>query len=135
MSTASKMRNHGMGLLALLLLQFVLGMLTNLFVSFPETNDGYKQWDYARSHILVIAHIALGMLLLIGTIVLFVRAVRARDRNWKIASGLGLGSVILAIMSGSEFISSQNDALSFAMAMFFVVALVSLGWGVYKSKT
>jgi len=67
-------------------------------------------------------------------VVLLVRAIRLYDESWKISAGVGLGSILLAIMSGSEFISTQAELYSFAMSLLFVVAVVALCWGIYKTK-
>jgi heme A synthase len=135
MKASQKLRGHAIGLLGLLAVQYVLGMLSNLFVSFPEHNSDWQQWEYAKQQLLVMSHIVVGMLLLVGTIVLLVRAIQTHDKAWKISAGLGFGSILLAIISGSEFISSQSDSYSLVMSLFFLTAVMSLGWGIYKTKS
>jgi multisubunit Na+/H+ antiporter MnhC subunit len=134
MDANPKLRGHALGLMGLLVVQYVLGMLSNMYVSFPENNTDWQQWHYAEGQLLIVAHIVVGMALLLGMIVLWVRAMKLRDKAWKIAGGLGTGSVVLAIVSGSEFISNQKDGYSFAMSLFFITAVASLGWGIYKTK-
>ena len=109
-------------------------MITNLFVQFPEGVTGQSQWDFARTQLILVSHIILGLLLLVGSIVMYVRAIRAKDRNWNIAAGVGFGSILLAIISGSQFISLQKDYYSLLMSLFFVTAIGAYGWGIYKSK-
>src|SRR6476646_1189324 len=124
-----KLQTQAWYLLAFLACQYILGMLANLFIAFPEGNNDWQQWEFAKTQLLLMAHIVLGMLLLIGSIALYIRAFRAKDRTWKIASGIGLGSILLAIISGSEFISSQQEYYSLVMSVLFIVAVGAFGWG------
>jgi hypothetical protein len=135
MDANPKLRGHALGMLGILVVEYGLGMLSNLYVNFPEGSTDWQHWHYAESQVLLISHIAVGMVLLLGVIALWVRAMMLRDKTWKIAGGLGLGSVVLAIVSGSQFVSTQEDGFSLAMSLFFLAALASLGWGVYKSKS
>lgn len=121
-------------MLGFLIGQYVLGMLTNLYVKFPENKTNYQQWQYANGQLLIGLHIILGVLLLIGSIVLLVRAIRMKDRVWRVAATIGLGSILLAVISGSEFISTQNHAYSLIMSALFVSSVAAYGWGLYKTK-
>jgi hypothetical protein len=132
---ANSLRKQGIGLSIGLCIEFLLGMLTNLFVSFPDASQPKQHWEFARTQILLVSHILIGILLMVGAIVLVIRAYKLNNRVWKIASWLGLGSIILAIATGSEFVSSQSDVLSLGMAIFFLTALISYGWGIYQTKS
>lgn len=134
MQSANKLRIQGMIMLGFLIGQYVLGMLTNLYVKFPENKTNYQQWQYANGQLLIGLHIILGVLLLIGSIVLLVRAIRMKDRVWRVAATIGLGSILLAVISGSEFISTQNHAYSLIMSALFVSSVAAYGWGLYKTK-
>jgi hypothetical protein len=134
MNASPKLRRHALGLLGLLAVQYGLGMLSNLYVGFPENNTEWQQWQYAEGQLLIVSHIVVGIALLLGLIVLWARAARAGDKTWKIAAGLGTGSVVLAIITGSKFISTQAEGFSLAMSIFFIAAVASLGWGIYRSK-
>lgn len=129
-----QLRLQGFFIIGFLLVQYLLGILSNLYVQFPDNNTDWQHWHFAKGQLLIVAHIVVGMLLLIGMIVLYIRAFRSKDKIWKIASGIGLGSVLLAIMSGSEFISTQSAIYSFVMSVLFVIALGSIAWGLYKTR-
>jgi len=134
MKTNNKLRVQAYFLLGFLSLQYLLGMLTNLFVAFPENNTDLQQWEFAKTQFMLMAHIILGILLLVGAIMLYIRAFQAKDRHWKIASGIGLGSILLAILSGSEFISTQSEYYSLVMSLLFILAVGAFGWGIYQSN-
>ncbi len=134
MKTTNTLRTHGFVILGLLVAQYVLGILTNLFIMFPENKTDWQQWDFAKSQLLLVAHIILGILLLFGSIALLVRAIKLKDRTWKIVASIGLVSILLAIVSGSEFVSTQQAAYSLGMSILFIIVLGAFGWGIYKTK-
>jgi hypothetical protein len=133
-TSSSRIDRHAMGMIGVLILQYILGIAVNLYVQFPEGASAAQNWDFMRGQWLVWAHLILGTLIVLGTISLYVRAIKLKDKTWKIAGGIAMGSVILAWISGEEFVSGQVDIYSFIMSLLFIIALVSLGWGVYQSK-
>lgn len=130
----NKLNRHALGLLGLLVVQYILGMITDLYVTFPSNNTDYQQWEYAKSQFVVMAHIIVGFLILFGVIALMVRAMRTQVKAWKTPSIIAVVAVILTIMSGSEFISTQTDLYSLIMAILFVVIAGSIVWGLYRSR-
>lgn len=121
-------------MVSLLVVQYVLGMAVNLYVHFPEGGSAAQNWEFMRGQWLIWAHLVVGTLLVLGTIALYVRAMQLKDKTWKIAGGIGAAANILAWISGEEIISRQQDIYSFAMSFFFIVAIVALGWGLYRTN-
>lgn len=121
-------------LLSFLIVQYLLGMAANLFVQFPDTTNEVKQWEFAKTQFLVMAHIVLGLLLLIGGVVFFIRAIRRKDKQWLISASIGLLAILVAIVAGSQFVPTQQDAYSYTMAVAFIVAFASYGWGIFQAK-
>ena len=132
--TAKPLKSHVIGMIILLIIQYILGMLTNLYVQFPEGGTVGQNWEFMHGQWLVWAHLITGTLIVIGTISLYVRAVKLKNKIWKIAGGIAAGSAILAWVCGEEFVSRQQDIYSLAMSIFFIVALVALGGGLYYAK-
>ncbi len=128
------LRAHGILMVILLAVQYILGMINNFFVDFPQSDQPEVMWRYAASQASEISHIILGLLLLVSAIILVIRAIRAKSRNWIIVSVTGLIGIISAIYGGVTFIPSQNDQLSFVMAMAFIIAFLAYSWGVYASR-
>lgn len=127
-------------MIALLVIQYILGMLTNLYVQFPEGGSAGRNWEFMHGQWLIWAHLITGTLIVLGTIALYVRALKLKNKVWKLTGGITAASAVLAWVCGEEFVSTQADAYSFAMSVFFIVALVALGWGLYftnkiKTKT
>lgn len=125
---------HAAGLLLLLVPQYLLGMLTNLFVQFPQSKQEKTLWEFAWTQIPLAMHIILGILLLIGAIVLIIRSVQLKEKVWIICSIIGGLSMLIAALSGSFFIPTQMAVYSFIMSLTFVLAFLSYGFGIYLSK-
>jgi hypothetical protein len=68
------LRVHGMILILGLLVQYMLGMFSNLYVQFPDTTVPGKLWEFAWTQVPVATHIVLGMLLFLGALALLIRA-------------------------------------------------------------
>jgi hypothetical protein len=117
-----------------LAIQFVLGMVTNLYLQFPDTNRPDLLWATARSQAPTFAHIILGILLLVGAIIFVIRAARQHNRAWVISSWVGLISIIVAIYGGVTFTTTQANAYSMVMALSFIASVVAYGWGLYAAR-
>ena len=121
-------------ILGFLILQYFFGMFASLFIEFPDTKNEKVLWDFAKGQPSIIIHIVLAALLVIGGIVLLVRSIIRKDRNWIIAANVGLFALLAASIVGSQFISTQQNTYSYSMAIAFLLALFSYGWGIYKTK-
>ncbi len=121
-------------ILGILILQYLLGMLVNLFVQFPDTKNENALWEFAKGQVPVVIHIFLAFMLLAGSIVLLIRAIRRKDKNWVIAGSVGFFWILIAIIAGAQFVPTQQDVYSYIMASAFILAFVSYGWGMYKAK-
>ena len=130
----NSLRGHSIGMIALLIIESLLGMMINIYVQLPAGASTSKNWEFAQGQWLVWAHIIVGSLLVLGVIALYIRAIKLKDRIWKIAGGIASVSVILAFVCGEEFVSNPRNILSFAMSLFFTVAVLSVFWGIYQTK-
>jgi hypothetical protein len=112
-------------LLALLIPQFVLGMITNLYLPFPGKLNAGKAWGFALSQPVIYAHIALGSLIVILAVIAIVVGIVSRRRLAVVTSMLGLLLVSLAWFSGEEFlVQGQSNLPSVSMAFSFLAALI-----------
>lgn len=104
--------------LALLLVQNVLGIYLNLYVPLPPSND---LAILLASYSVLAMHVAVGFLILGATgVVLFLAARTRRVVLWAPALG-GLAFALLAFSSGVEFtIGGQDDLYSFIMEILFL---------------
>lgn len=128
------LRSHAYGMVGLLIVQYLLGMATNLFVQFPDGLNEGQSWEYAWRQSFLALHIIIGFSLFLGTVALIVRSVRVKVRLWTISSGIAGAAIFAAMGAGSLFIPSQRNVYSFVMATCFIIALLAYGWGLYKTK-
>ncbi len=132
--TQNGFKTHALIMIGLLVIQYALGMVSNLFVQFPQTDQAAQQWEFARTQLSEMAHIALGMLLFLSAILFVIRAIRKHSRRWIISSIIGLLAILTAIVSGSTFISTQVDAYSLVMSLAFIVTFLAYGWNLVAGR-
>jgi heme A synthase len=127
-------RTHAIVMLGLLVIQYILGMITNLFVKLPEDGQPEQVWAAANSQFPSAAHIILGMLLLVVAIVIIVRAVMSKNRTLIWISIAGLAAIAVATYGGVVFTTGQSDTYSLVMALGFIVSVVVYGWGLIAAR-
>jgi heme A synthase len=127
------LRTQAILMLGLLVIQYALGILTNLYVQFPNTDQPDQLWAVARSQFSSAAHIVLGLLVLVGAVVFVIRAARKSNRGWLASAVIGLIGIIIAIYGGVTFTTTQAAAYSLVMALGFIASLVAYGWGLYAA--
>jgi len=121
-------RNIGIILIGLLGIEYILGMINNLYVHFPETGMDVQMWEFAWKQLSVVSHIILGIFLLLAGLFIFILAIRTVNRIKIIVSGIGFISIFVAGFSGAMFITTQKDLYSLSMSIAFLVALLSYVW-------
>lgn len=107
--------------LVLLLLQNLLGIYLNLFVSLPQGPDLLA---LMAVYAVLAAHVIVGISLLVSTGVVLLLAARAHRRSLWVPALVSFASTFAAFESGIEFvIGGQEDWFSFLMEGFFLAAL------------
>ena len=146
-ASTEMLQRRGMLMLALLVLQFIAGMTLNLFIQIPTVHPGTSGSYLSRSvagfvwaltnggGVGLTIHVVLASVLMLGGLATLGFAIAARHRVWIIAGSFGLLGSLLALLNGIEFINTGLDKHSFAMAMAFLIALVSYSLGLYLAKT
>lgn len=130
----SRLTAHAFGMIGLLIIEYLLGISTNVFVQFPEGKYGKQLWAFAGQQLPITLHIIIGFLLLLGTLALFIRAIITKSTSWIRTGSIALVAVIAAIVTGSLFIPTQSAGYSFIMALSFIIALLAYFWGIYRNK-
>lgn len=124
-------------LCGLLIVQFFVGMITNLYVTIPAshpgtgTNDFFAGapaalgWAVASGPAWLAVHAALGMALAAASLAFIVNAVRSHDRLWIWLSVAGSLLLIGAGFNGASFLVFNHDFSSLIMSGLFALSLVS----------
>jgi hypothetical protein len=106
-------------LVGLLVLQFGLGILANLYSTIPSA----KPYEVFSHFGFIAFHAINGVVLLVLGTVFLIHGIRGKVFK-KEAIG-GLGSIVVAFIFGELFVFTQKDIFSFLMAMAFIGALIN----------
>jgi hypothetical protein len=145
-TTSSRMpspRVPAFWLLLLLSLQFVLGMITNLYVTVPAHHPGSQATEYFGGVVVGVIwsigqgawalriHALLGLLIILTTVALVSTAISSRRRMWIVCSIIALLFTLAAGFNGASFLNYGENFSSLFMSLGFAIALVSLLTGLY----
>jgi hypothetical protein len=137
------LRNQFLGTLIFLIVQFLLGMAVNLFVTIPTNHPGANPpeyfggvaqsvtWAILHGHVLLIIHASLGLLLVLNALGLLIAATRARSRDLITVTSFGLFGVLAAGFNGGSFLNYNQDFSSMLMASFFAIAIGAYAVGLF----
>jgi hypothetical protein len=130
------LRRRAVVTLTLLVIQFLLGMGTNLFVMIPTHHSGAGAgpflsgivasllWSFSSGLPVLIAHVVLGIVLLLSAIDLVVHAVRSRRAAAIWLTAGGLVGIVMAAINGASFLKYGLDVNSMLMSAGFAIALL-----------
>lgn len=143
LAVAVTVRKIYLWLAMLLLVQFLLGMATNLFVTIPNRHPGAHPSNYfagsARSigwaipdgNAWLAAHVSLGVALVLSGLAAVVVAMRRGDRIARGTAVLGAAAIVGAAFNGASFLDFNQDYSSMIMAALFAVAIAAYVVGLY----
>jgi hypothetical protein len=131
-------RRISLGMMVALLVQYVLGMVVNLYVTVPARDHGGGIFTaigraFANGPAALASHAGLGLLIVAGTISLVVRSVLSRRRALIWLSAVTLLAVLGAAVNGAAFVDSGSNGPSLGMAILTGVALLCLALSLYLS--
>jgi len=138
---------RGKLMVGFLVAQYVIGMILDFFIGLPTVHPGTADGPYlARvwegftwaltggGGAALASHVGIATLLILGAGASLYFSIMARHKTWIIASSVGAFGVLIAWLNGIEFINTAQDKHSFAMAIAFMIALVSYCAGLYYAK-
>jgi hypothetical protein len=127
----------------LLLAQYLLGMVVNLYVTIPAHHPGAGAGDYfggvasglawvlPSGPVWLAAHAALGLALVLAAVANAVLSLRSGRRGHVLTSWLGALTIVGAGFNGASFLSYGHAFSSMIMAGLWAVALGSYLTGLY----
>lgn len=130
-------------LLLLLALQFLLGMVTNLYVPIPASHPGSNAdnyfvgvlqglgWAMTHGEWALQLHVLMGLWLILMSFALIGVAYRAHERVWMISAPISVFGMLVAGFNGASFINYGQNLSSLLMSVGFLTALVALLVGLY----
>lgn len=132
-------------LCGLLLVQFFVGMITNLYVTIPDSHPGAHAsdffsgvpdaigWAIGSGPAWLAMHAALGLALAVASLAFIVSAFRTRDWTWFWLSFAGSMLLIGAGFNGASFLVFGHDFSSLIMSGLFALSLGCYLAGIYIS--
>ena len=102
----------------LLVFQFILGMLANLYAKIPT----HKPYEVFQQFGFIAFHAVNATLLVVLGIILTIKSRGQSD--FKLAA-TGLANMVIAYVFGELFVFTQQDIFSLLMALSFIGALMS----------
>jgi len=114
-----RLRMASLGVVVMLIIQFILGMIYNLYGTAPTSTKAIGLFSSPT----IALHVIVGILLGLTAIVQLVRAIGTRHSLSIWLSALGLLSIIGAGFAGLGFSGSGADGASLGMSIAFAVAL------------
>ena len=132
-----RLRQLTVRVLVALVAQFVIGMFVNLFVTIPDSHPGSQPADYFSGSFqsvvwalgsglpLLVAHVVLGLILAVGSLLVVVRARALRRRRLTVAAVLGVLFIVAAGFNGASFLDFNEDYSSMIMSIGFAAALLA----------
>jgi hypothetical protein len=139
----TRIRTGYLVVLLVLVVEFLLGMAVNLFVTIPKNHPGANPpeyfggvadsvtWAVLHGPLLLVLHAGLGLLLILFSVNLLAQGIQSRARRILLPTLIGALGVIAAGFNGGSFLNYDQDFSSMLMAAFFAVALVSYVIGLY----
>ncbi|MBV9449661.1 MAG: hypothetical protein JO345_27585 [Streptosporangiaceae bacterium] len=115
----ARVRSQSMGLVFMLIIQFILGIIYNLYGSMPA--DGKSIGLFSNGWLIV--HEIMGVLLLLAAIGLVAASMGTSSGLAKATSWIGLIGIIAAIGAGIGFTRSVGNGNSLGMSLAFAIAL------------
>ncbi len=134
-SKLNSIDKHAIGLLALLGIEFLLGVWASLFAEFPDNSNANQLWSYGFTQWSVVAHIIVGLLILAGAVALLVSAYKRKSHNWKVAGWAGFAFVTIAFICGERFVTTQNDWFSLIMSVGLAGVAGAYIYGLLNNRT
>jgi len=114
-----RLRRSSLGVVAMLIVQFILGMIYNLYGTAPTSA---KPVGLFSSPDLAL-HVILGIVLFLAAVGQLVQAIGARHKLSIWLSAIGLLSILGAGFAGLGFAGSGADGASLGMSLAFATAL------------
>jgi hypothetical protein len=117
-------------MMPMLILQFLLGMFANLFVTFSTSTDPNPlAVVFTGGSPALMLHLVVAVVLFILALLVLVAATFIHRRSLVIVASAGLASIATAFFSGIAFVYTgyANDTLSYLMAVGFLFGLIIYG--------
>jgi hypothetical protein len=103
-------------------------------ITIPAGKSAASNWKFVLTHPTILLHVITATLVLIAALVALVASIRGRDRSWIALSAAGLAFVLMAFITGDQYVMSlQKSALNY-MSVGWAGAVIVYGSGWYLGR-
>ena len=124
------LRGNTFGALALLIVQFAIGTVVNLYATIPARDNGSGIFGaigraLTNGPVSLATHAGLGLLIVLAAVALVVRSIVTRHTASIVMSAIGLTAIVSAALNGARFVADGGPAnASLAMALSTALAML-----------
>jgi hypothetical protein len=123
------LRANCLAAVVMLLIQYSLGISVNLYSTLPAADHGKSLFGgftsaVGKGPVLLTIHALLGTLLLITAVAALIRSSRLAAPPPIALTAVALAAIVVAWLSGSEFVGHMKSGASLAMALATAVAIL-----------
>jgi len=129
------LRGNAFGALAMLIVQFAIGIVVNLYATIPAKDKGSGIVGaigraLTNGPASLATHAGLGLLIVLAAIALVVRSIVTRHTASIVLSAIGLAAIVSAALNGARFVADGGPAnASLAMALSTALAMLCYSIG------
>jgi hypothetical protein len=129
------LRGNTFGVLAMLIVQFAIGIVVNLYATIPAKDRGSGIFGaigraLTNGPASLAAHAGLALLIVLAAVALVVRSIVTRHTASIVLSAIGLAAIVSAAFNGARFVADGGPAnASLAMALSTAVAMLCYAIG------
>jgi hypothetical protein len=146
LESARRLRANYFAVLLLLVVQYLLGMAVNLFLTIPRNHPGANPpeyfsgvaqsvtWAILHGAPLLQLHALFGLLIAIYAVGLLRRGIQSRTKSLMLPAIFGALGIVAAGLNGGSFLNYNEDFSSMIMASSFAVAVVSYLFGLFLTR-
>lgn len=133
-------------ILFFLALQFLAGMVANLWYGIPKVHSGANTvgyfggviqviwWGLTRSVWSLQAHVAIGLILVLATSTLLAFAISSKRTGWIVTALCGWAGTVGAAFNGASFVIYGREFSFFLMGIGFLVTGISNSIGLFVQR-
>jgi hypothetical protein len=131
-ASLARVRRGSLAVLVLVVVEYVIGMYVNLYVTIPRADHGRSVGSaIANGPAMLSVHAVIGLLLGLGAVGVLVQAVMARQPTAIVLSAVGLFALAFAAVAGASFTSSGDPVDSMAMSVLTGAGLLCYAANLY----
>lgn len=134
---AARLRRASFGTLVVLLIEYGLGVGANIFVKVPDA-DAHHGMGQAFGKAMsngpagLAAHVGVGILLVLGSVIVLLLAVRSRSVVLIVSSAVALLTLVGAAVAGAQFVDRGQNSASMTMAVLTGVAILCYAVNLFR---